>query len=877
MNIQKSDIINTNNELLTLVKEINPLTSSTKTTSINPSSEVSKINSNCSLIINKLLEVLENYNLIYSRYKDAQEEIKSLCNTTNNNLNPDINNKEVSTIKKKSKKVDFNDDNNMLNLILDKFDDLDDDSCDDFTDFTDFNNNLNSAHGTQANTENLVETKAMNNKTNINYISKKNSKKFNILLDHSLIVNDISNIVLENDKYEAYKYYTKLELNIINNLICEILENTPKSDITTTEFRNIKTELYPYQVNNVNWMLNIEKSNYTEEYDEIREKVILKGGGLFDEVGMGKTLQIITLINHNNSKYISKVKNNKIYTKATLIIAPNHLCGQWLREFDIHLKKSLNIINLLTKKHYNKYTYYDFIKADVIIVSANFFFNCKINQHEEFDPLFNFVNIFNKDVNLFNMYWHRVVIDEYHEIEDSALFEKLKFIESDYRWIISGTPFKEHYIDSSTKLQTTSLSKITDYLSWKTNVINTIELSNINNYNYIKNHFSRNTHNRNITILKLPTIKEETIWLNFTETERMIYNAYLADPNNTAYDVFLRQLCCHPLLSEKLRENMSNKLESLSDMKEHIKKMYFKDYDKSLENFNDCTERIKKITEEMTEMEQQGKINLIGYQNLKEDLIKMKEKIPELEKIKNGKEKTLLYYKKFLELISDMNNVTQQDCPICLDPIKEFDLGITICGHIYCYSCISTIIKESKNCGTPSKCPNCNKNIQLDNIFLISKNNSKDVDNLGTKLAYIINYIKSTPTKYRIIFSQWDYLLKEVGKVLEQNNIKHLYCQGNVYQKDKVLRLFNSKDITNNEYRIIMLSSDSTVSGSNLNNAEEVIFLDPVYGDKQHRLNTENQAIGRVRRLGNKFKEIKVLRLLIKDSIEEEIYKNNIE
>ena len=72
-----------------------------------------------------------------------------------------------------------------------------------------------------------------------------------------------------------------------------------------------------------------------------------------------------------------------------------------------------------------------------------------------------------------------------------------------------------------------------------------------------------------------------------------------------------------------------------------------------------------------------------------------------------------------------------------------------------------------------------------------------------------------------------------------------------------------------------MLSSDSTVSGSNLNNAEEVIFLDPVYGDKQYRLNTENQAIGRVRRLGNKFKEIKVLRLLIKDSIEEEIFKNN--
>ena len=42
----------------------------------------------------------------------------------------------------------------------------------------------------------------------------------------------------------------------------------------------------------------------------------------------------------------------------------------------------------------------------------------------------------------------------------------------------------------------------------------------------------------------------------------------------------------------------------------------------------------------------------------------------------------------------------------------------------------------------------------------------------------------------------------------KQNKIKTLYCQGHVYQKDKVLRLFNSGDIVNNEYRIILISED---------------------------------------------------------------------
>ena len=303
--------------------------------------------------------------------------------------------------------------------------------------------------------------------------------------------------------------------------------------------------------------------------------------------------------------------------------------------------------------------------------------------------------------------------------------------------------------------------------------------------------------------------------------------------------------------------------------------MYFSEFDKADEHYKTCLERIERITGEIDELETEKKTGLMAYSNLKDELFSAKTKLSEYKKIRDGKEKTLNYYKKFLELISSMENVIQQECPICLDKIKEEDLGITYCGHIYCYSCISTIIKEIKTSGMFSKCPNCQSTLHIDKIFLISEKKSSEVNNLGTKLAWIVNYIKETPNKYRIIFSQWDYLLKEVGKVLETNGIKNLYCQGNVYQKDKVLRLFNSRD-ESNEHKIIMLSSESTVSGSNLNNAEEVIFLDPVYGDKQHRINTEKQAIGRVIRLGNKHKIINIIRILIKDSIEEELFKSNL-
>ena len=777
-----------------------------------------------SKIFNELLKIVDTYNEVYTDGISSYINLHNSQQIKSNNSNK-LNKLNKSKTKTKNKYVDnFSSDEEY------NYDRSDNESDDELNDQT--NKDL---------------TKL--NKVDNNELEKK-------ILDYEKedMINIISNAILDLEYNLGLEMLSNIKNKIANYLIAQVLDNSPQEDIIITKFPNIKTVLYPYQINNLNWMLNIENKKYSEHYNDLLNKILFKGGGLFDEVGMGKTLQIITLINTNISQKTCMIYKEKIYSRPTLIIVPNHLCGQWSREFGIHLKNQITIINLLTKAHYKKYTYFDFVNADVVIVSANFFINCKLNQHEELNQLFNIVNMFEKDVNIFSIYWHRIVIDEFHEIEDSQLFIKLNFLESDYRWIISGTPFKEKNIHNYTELDKTSLSAVIDFLSIGTNNINKLDINQINHYNYIKNHFSRNTHKKNMHILKLPEIEEDTIWLNFTQTERMIYNAYLADPNNTVNDVFLRQLCCHPMISDKIRENISNKVESLEDIKNQIKKMYMSDYEKAEENYQTCIERIDRINFEMKEMEKENKTNQRGYMDLKEDVELAKFKSIELKKIRDGKEKTVLYYKTFINLISDMENIKKENCTICLDSIKEEDLGITFCGHIYCYSCISTIVKEAKSSHIESSCPACKKHLELDKIFLMTPAVSKEANILGTKLAYIINYIKSTPEKYRIIFSQWDYLLKEVGKVLE---------------------LFNSQDPDKNEFKIIMLSSESTVSGSNLNNAEEVIFLDPIYGDKQHRLNTENQAIGRVRRLGNKHSKIKVLRLLIKDSVEEEIYKSN--
>src|SRR5690606_36512320 len=96
------------------------------------------------------------------------------------------------------------------------------------------------------------------------------------------------------------------------------------------------------------------------------------------EVGLGKTIQIITLSLINKPQ--KEIITNKIISKATLILCPNQLCGQWYDEVIKMVKKELKIIKLYTKRDFDKYTYQDLIDADFVIVPFNYLNNKHVIQ-----------------------------------------------------------------------------------------------------------------------------------------------------------------------------------------------------------------------------------------------------------------------------------------------------------------------------------------------------------------------------------------------------------------------------------------------------------------------------------------------------------------
>ena len=71
-----------------------------------------------------------------------------------------------------------------------------------------------------------------------------------------------------------------------------------------------------------------------------------------------------------------------------------------------------------------------------------------------------------------------------------------------------------------------------------------------------------------------------------------------------------------------------------------------------------------------------------------------------------------------------------------------------------------------------------------------------------------------------------------------------------------------------------MLSLKNAASGTNLTEATHILFIEPINATSEECKAIEGQAIGRACRVGQKNK-IMVMRILIENTIEEEIYKNN--
>lgn len=257
---------------------------------------------------------------------------------------------------------------------------------------------------------------------------------------------------------------------------------------------------------------------------------------------------------------------------------------------------------------------------------------------------------------------------------------------------------------------------------------------------------------------------------------------------------------------------------------------------------------------------------------------------------------------KLFENTDFLKEKTDEPCPICWAEYEPEDkVVITDCRHILCGECFEAIAGNNSTIS----CPECRAEVPVNKVKVTTmeeiigdgdENDNKDgeaktdkedeeskwmqecIDKYGTKMATLIKLLRKMikeddeqGNKQRaIIFSQYDEMLKIIGQTLNEYDIPNIFPKGNIRSLSNAIDKFKSDD----KYRVIMLSSERSNSGSNLTEANNVIIVDVLNMDAERTKEVESQIIGRAVRLGQK-RPVKVVRLVTQNTVESEYFDAN--
>ena len=714
---------------------------------------------------------------------------------------------------------------------------------------------------------------------------------FNITINTNKINNYLNSPGL---KYYLYVIFLEENRKLYEYKSISIISDT-EPYIMPCDF---KIKLYNYQQRTVQKMLNIENNkilnikysldlkinNLPIIYDPIINnylssnkylKLNSSGGILSDEMGLGKTITSIALITANPCNNLTFMKTseynslNKLNSKATLILCPPHIVNQWKDEIK-WCNPKLKVISIVSKTDYNKLKYIDFIENDIIITSFSFItnFNFYLSLHykqctksifKSSDRNYLIKNYINENIKnniniddlknpIFEFFnFHRFIIDEAHELFCSnnnyknIISDWITNIDSTYNWYVSGTPFitftgiKQAFKFIKLNLSQEEYNMNVNFKKMDRDNNNNTILSDYINQDYLWNILLNRVSIKHsyldvIDQVKIPENSITNIWIELTPIEQNLYNANIKSLNTTQ----LQKLCCHPLIldsNKKICGGEENLIIIQDTLIIHHKKNYEK-YTVKLENLN--------------------------------------QQLPEYYMLKKNYETLISESKYMYTLLNKMkssDNIVHETCSICID--EAIKPALTYCGHIFCYDCIIQYFKIKKIC------PICKINLSDKKLGVINPEDmktdiySKYGSKIG-KLMTMINDILLIKNSSIIIFSQWDDMLKLISKTLNDNSISNTIIKGNTNCRSNAINKFKNSSIEDTN-KIIMLSLKNTASGTDLKNATHIFLIEPINDSSENIKLIESQAIGRAHRIGQK-NNVKIIRILTKNTIEEEIY-----
>ena len=603
--------------------------------------------------------------------------------------------------------------------------------------------------------------------------------------------------------------------------------------------------------------------------------------------------------------------------RTTLVITHVSIEGQWKSELETKSCRPLKILHFYGSNRTQdplQFCKYDVVLTSYGILSSEFnAMNLKSKNEAEKHPwLYEGTLAAKYRSVLYKLFFRRIIFDECHSLRNSQTQACLaaKELQGQSKWLLSGTPICRDIMELHPQCQILNLFGFNSFLFQSIRLACDTDSSNriwIRRFDGIV----RNTEGFKNGIFAILECLSKNYMIRHTQNQKTESRARLLELPSCFFhlefiDLSSEQRNIYDLLWTHVRARYKRFKDRGLAVSKYIECFQFLQLSRQLCSFAEINEDELKerIRSEVIQDETRFLTDLSRYAG--NMVVGLNNKTLSFEKL--PKASTFPYQS------------LDSDCPICLEVLQSPTQSE--CRHLFCYTCIIIFLSNSMK----HSCPMCRSLIDFDKLYspklyeetnsnsndkkrTLGQNGSSEnvktadtinkkakmnnqevivIDDNGrqdgngriseiTEIPNLILFDKKITKALDIIrlqlnegnkilvFTQFPQTLSILKRVLKQNEIVYQSIEGNMCMKKRESNLFDFQ--SNENCSVFLLSLRAGAAGINLTCANVLVFIDP-----SPNFAMENQAIGRIMRLGQT-KEVHVYRLLIRKSVEENIYK----
>ncbi|KAF2679560.1 hypothetical protein K458DRAFT_434939 [Lentithecium fluviatile CBS 122367] len=591
----------------------------------------------------------------------------------------------------------------------------------------------------------------------------------------------------------------------------DTLKEVPILEVQQAEQpKSITRRLKPFQLEGLSWLTKQEKTAY-------------RGGLLGDEMGMGKTIQAVSLI---MSDFPAK--------NPTLVVVPPVALMQWSNEIREYTDGKLKVLVYHgTNAKCKKMSVKDLKKFDVIMVSYN---SLESLHRKETKGWSRGEDIIKEASPLHAIHYHRLILDEAHSIKSrtTGVAKACFALKGTYKWCLSGTPVQNRIGEFFSLLRFLEVRPFADYFC------------------------------RSCDCEQLHWTVDEDYMCKACDhgaSEHVsIFNQELLNPI-TGDDAELREdalmklhMITARIMLRRMKRDHTNSMElPMKDIIIHNE--FFSEVER------DFSSSIMSNTARKFDTYVAQGVMLNNYANIFGLIMQMRQVAnhPDLLLKKTAAEGSQNVYV----------------CNICDEPAE--DAVRSRCHHEFCRACVKDFMETCEASGTDADCPRCHIALSID-----FEQPELEQDEDSVKKTSIINRIKmenwTSSTKIEmlvydlyklrskkqtlksIVFSQFTSMLQLIEWRLRRAGFNTVMLDGSMTpaMRQKSIEHF----MTNPDVEVFLVSLKAGGVALNLTEASRVFIVDPWWNPA-----AEWQSADRCHRIGQK-RPCVITRLCIEDSVE---------